>query len=189
MKIKLTQPGWEGYTGIMGGISFVDGSADNVEPQVARRLANVMSVETEDGKNPSASQEALESRTFVPPSNTLDQKGYQKPNAPAAPAGETVVIKERYTRAELEDIASKDGIAGLRKIGDPINVKNKSIVKLIEELLDFWKAKDAQAAGDDQDATRVPAAAPAVAEVTEDADREQSLAALAAIMTQPAPQE
>lgn len=42
---------------------------------------------------------------------------------------------EKHTREELETIADTDGIAGLRKIAEPLNVKDKSITGLIEAIL------------------------------------------------------
>ena len=40
-----------------------------------------------------------------------------------------------YSREELEAIADKDGIQGLRDIGNPLNVKATAIDKLIEMIL------------------------------------------------------
>lgn len=39
------------------------------------------------------------------------------------------------TREELEAIADKEGIAGLRAIGDPMGVKDTAIASLIEKIL------------------------------------------------------
>jgi hypothetical protein len=41
----------------------------------------------------------------------------------------------RYTREELEEIADRDGIKGLREIGDKINVKGVAITTLITDIL------------------------------------------------------
>lgn len=54
-------------------------------------------------------------------------------SAPAAPASAPAATT--WTREALEAIADKTGIAGLREIADPLNVKGTSVVKLIEGIL------------------------------------------------------
>ena len=46
-----------------------------------------------------------------------------------------IKITKRYTLAELEAIADKDGIKGLRDVGSPLGVRGTSINGLIEEIL------------------------------------------------------
>jgi hypothetical protein len=46
-----------------------------------------------------------------------------------------------YTVAELEAIADRDGIVGLRKIGDPLGVKSQGIAKLISLIIEAQGGK------------------------------------------------
>jgi hypothetical protein len=122
MKIKMVQPGYEQFTGNFGGVEFLDGvSVVDVAPMIATRIANVVRVENvEDGVNPSASQTALDS--YSTPMELRPQ------DVPAAKP-------QKYTAAELESIASKEGIKGLRKIGDTFGVKATGIAELIALIL------------------------------------------------------
>jgi hypothetical protein len=122
MKIKMVQPGYEQFTGNFGGVEFVDGvSVVDVAPMIATRIANVVRVENaENGVNPSASQTALDS--------------YSTPMA-LRPQDVPAAKPQKYTEAELEVIASKEGIKGVRKIGDTFGVKATGIAELIALIL------------------------------------------------------
>jgi hypothetical protein len=122
MKIKMVQPGYEQFTGNFGGVEFVDGvSVADVAPMIATRIANVVRVENaEDGVNPSASQTALDS--------------YSTPMA-LRPQDVPAAKPQKYTEADLEAIAGKEGIKGLRKISDPLGVKSNGIAELIGLIL------------------------------------------------------
>lgn len=43
--------------------------------------------------------------------------------------------KQKYSKEALEEVADKDGIAGLREIGNELGVKANSITALIQEIL------------------------------------------------------
>jgi len=127
MKLRLVEPGWEGYTGNFGGVEFVDGlSLDDLSNREAITLGNIVRCELEDGTNPSASQDNLD-RKCVEMVVRADMAGVAgavegKPNA--------------KSREELEAIANKGGIKGLREIGDPLGVKAASIADLITAIID-----------------------------------------------------
>jgi hypothetical protein len=70
--------------------------------------------------NPSASQTALDS--------------YSTPMA-LRPQDVPAAKPQKYTEAELEVIASKEGIKGVRKIGDTFGVKATGIAELIALIL------------------------------------------------------
>ena len=64
---------------------------------------------------------------------------------PAAPI-ETVGVPEAesnrvYTREDLAQIADAEGITGLRRIGDKINVRGRSIGELIDAILKYQQAQ------------------------------------------------
>lgn len=126
MKIKIVQPGWEGFTGNFGSIDFKDGvSVNDVSDMEAARIGAVVRVENDEGHDPSMAQRIID---------TYDQP---------APQGKTTIEAAEepqpeckfYTAAELEEVADKKGIKGLREIADPLGVKGKSIGELIHEIL------------------------------------------------------
>lgn len=51
MRIKLTQAGYENFTGMLGAVEFVDGSSDyGVSPQQASGILNIVEGEMVEAK-------------------------------------------------------------------------------------------------------------------------------------------
>jgi hypothetical protein len=127
MKIRIIQAGMENFTGDFGPVPFESGiSSRDVTSLEAQRLAGLVQIETveDQPRNPSMAQVIIDSHTT--------------PMDAEMTAGETKVIQDpvkAYTREELEAIADRDGIEGLRPIGNSLHVKSNSIVKLIEAIL------------------------------------------------------
>lgn len=127
MKIKLIEPGWASLTGMFGVVEFVDGvSVHEVSQAEASRLASIVQIETLDGVNPSPAQQILDSWSGPMASATSD-------TADVAPA--TVAAGKVWTAVELEGIADKDGIKGLREIAEPIGARGNSIAELIGKIV------------------------------------------------------
>lgn len=121
MKLKITEPGWEGFTGDFGGIDFADGvSTVDVAPYQAKRLSNAIRCETLEGLNPSSSQQVIDSRCV------------QVVAAVVAPEAPTVKV---WTRDQLQALADTDGIKGIRTISDPLDIKSTSISALIDAIV------------------------------------------------------
>ena len=145
MKVRLTQPGFENYTGQMGVIFFVDGlSTDDVSSMDARRLSAVMSCEAEDGSNISLTQDLIDKNNDEAPVVPELQRGND--TVPEMEQGVALIEEEGdevespegpkvYTQAELEAIADAEGIKGIRAIAEPLGIKNNSIAGLINELV------------------------------------------------------
>lgn len=131
MKLKLTEPGWENFTGLFGAVNFENGvSVDDVSAAEARHLAACVRLENaEDGSNPSVAQEIIDNQ-----GKTLEQAipAYVE----AAPAEAAPEQGQTYTADELMAVADKSGIKGLRVIGDAIGVKGASIAELIGRILE-----------------------------------------------------
>lgn len=126
MKIKIVQPGWEGFTGNFGSIDFANGvSVSDVSESEAARVGAVVRVETEEGHDPSMAQRIID--TYSQPAPDV--------NTTIAAADEPQIERRAYTVAELEEIADKKGIKGLREIADPLGVKGKSIAEIIREVI------------------------------------------------------
>ncbi len=134
-KLRITQTGWETFTGHLQGIMFTDGLSDDmVSPTIAMRIGSnigIIGVDEQEAvglganmvKNDKAKAPVLES-------NTTEQVEI----APTDPEVITV-SKEAYTRENLEAIADRDGIAGLRAIAEGYNVKGRGILELITEII------------------------------------------------------
>lgn len=155
MKLRLTQPGWESYSGQMGVLFFENGlSTADVRPLDAKRMAAFMLCVWEDGTSPNVAQSILDNADtpapVVNPDSEAEHDQQAEDGVPSAPVEPAVVVTppvvdpakpaaKVYTRDELAAIADKEGIKGLRAIA-PEGVKNTSIVGLIDEILQHQAA-------------------------------------------------
>lgn len=142
MKIRLLGQGYEKFDGLFGTTLFAGGvSVDHVSPIQARFFASLMSIEDADtGIDPGDNALFLASMdvpAFAPRMFTIaelmESGDYVEPVIVEAPV--VVVKKDVFTQAQLEKVADDEGIAGLRKIADPFDIKSTSIAKLIEMIL------------------------------------------------------
>lgn len=132
--IKLNSHGFHEYTGLLGGLEFVDGvSVDSVSRRDADRLGAICEViDLDTGKQANVSQtidEALRSEKVEP-----EPEPEPESEPEVEPESESEPLKV-YTEAELSVIASEQGISGLREIAEPLGVKGTSIRALIPKIL------------------------------------------------------
>ncbi|ENL8728909.1 hypothetical protein AB6I73_003869 [Citrobacter amalonaticus] len=134
-KIRILEPQFASYTGLLCGIQFENGVSVSEMPFIdQQRICASMRATTTDGHNVSPSAAFAERGSLV-----ADQ--IVEPSAPEiAPMKRGTGEDEskpvqRFTREELESIADCEGIAGLRQIGKPMGVKAKGIVEMIEGIL------------------------------------------------------
>lgn len=141
MKLRLTQAGFQTYTGQMGVVFFKDGlSETDVLPIDAVRIAATLGAEWEDGTAANVGQMYLnnmDTPAFVGRPSDAPEEVQQAPKAPKQEADTTEQAEtaKRYTREELEAVADEKGIAGLREVAEPLNVKGTSIVGLMEAII------------------------------------------------------
>jgi hypothetical protein len=153
MRVRLTQPGFENFTGLLGVINFKEGvSVEDVPRFESLRLSAVMSCEGLNGEALSLAQEILDKGDLAAPI-IPDRTGEDEPREILAPLppesepefeeftpetfaamgvlppGESEPVK--LTQADLEAIADK----ALRDFADPLGIKGTSIVGLIRELI------------------------------------------------------
>jgi len=138
MKLKIAEPGYDTFTGAFGLVQFENGvSVDHVSMKDAFQLsALIQMVDAETGDsismlNGDEADRLATARVEYYPS--VAEVEAQKQNAESAEP--SVEVAQAYTREELESIADKEGIAGLRKIGDALNLKGTSVAKLIDAIL------------------------------------------------------
>jgi hypothetical protein len=145
MKLKLTQAGFETYTGQMGVVFFENGlSVNDVLPIDAIRIAAAVGAEWEDGSAANVGEMYL--NNMHNPAhvgndiNTMSMpvEGKEEQPAPKEDDGKTdttSVQASHLTREELEAIADEKGIAGLREVAEPLKVKGTSIVALMDAII------------------------------------------------------
>jgi hypothetical protein len=136
VKLKITQPGWEAFNGNLGGANFVNGeSVDDVSPVLCQRLAALITIEeVGTGINPSPSQIILDN-VDTPMDSKLEPTNITNVSEQGAIREEGDGLGKLYEREELETILGTVGIKGLREIADPLEIKAKSGVELIDKLL------------------------------------------------------
>ncbi len=133
-KIRLIEPAFISYTGILCGVQFEDGVSAQELPFIdQQRICASMRATTLDGDNVSPSAVYCDR-------NTLSADKIVEKEAPAIVAinrskAEEEKKVQHFTREELESIADSEGIAGLRIIGNQLGVKAKGIVEMIEGIL------------------------------------------------------
>lgn len=129
MKYRLTEQGWESYTGQMGVVDFADGvSIDDVSYVEAQRLAAILRIETVEvePKDPGAAAAIVASHAHKFANHTVPAQ---------IDMPKTVNDGKVYTLAELEAAADAGGIKAIRAIADPYGLKGTSIADLVKSIL------------------------------------------------------
>jgi hypothetical protein len=140
-RIKIKQPGWEGFTGEIGITTFKDGvSVEHVNRRhIAVIGASLAIVEVDEdgneGDNPTLQHTMIAETTVradvlteLPRATDADMAA----GTAKAPDEAKVVF---HTKEDLERIADKKGINGLREIAAPLGVKGRGINELVKEIL------------------------------------------------------
>ena len=136
MKLKLTAVGYEEFSGLFGIVEFTNGlSNEDVNPQIAKRFACIISVEWEDGTKVGVADALIENLHMEAPTEA----------ATVIPPEETIkpVSSTAWTEEELGAVADEKGIAGLREIAEPHGIKGNSIASLIKGIIEKSVAKEA----------------------------------------------
>lgn len=167
--LKITQAGFENYTGDLSVYHFTEGLSDEKIGRNERdRIAAAMTcVEVDDDniETPAGSTHRMVS----------DRAAYFEPVPPAQRMTEAEKMAEDkafvmkalganaapiiYTEEELNAVADTGGISGLRAIAEPLNVKDRNLNVLVQkilavqtEVLDRWTAaRDERIAALDED--------------------------------------
>ena len=134
-RLKITERGWETFSDYLAGIKFENGlSVDPVAPAIANQIGSALRVEAvDDGAqvgNGAVMKNVHHQRAKVV--KALTDHTPETVNPEQAKAAQ---VTETYTREQLEETADKDGIGGLRAIGEKYGVKGRGIVELITEIL------------------------------------------------------
>lgn len=136
-RIRITEPGWATYTDQLYGVKFTNGLSDEmVPPSVINQIGTLIRVEgVDDAHQLGAAVELVAAQNAeapvvaeLPRQTGKEAKKAKEPTKPATPV-------PTYTRVELEAIADKNGIAGLRDIANHYGIKGRGIVELIDEII------------------------------------------------------
>lgn len=182
--LKIVAPGWAGYNGLIGQITFRDGMSVEPVPQAqADRITGVLKFVEVDAEgneigHAGAAQRLIQMAAERAPVRALlaRQTDAERRAEELADAIKHSVppVEVFYTKAQLEEIAEKGGMKALRAVAEPWQVKNRSIPALIEEILGaqakFLQARDSRI----QKATEPAEEEPAVE--LSDADKLKALA-------------
>lgn len=125
VRIRLLADHLKTHTGEWGNYAFEDGVSELMLRREAERLSVITSVEFVDAEN--MWERKRRERGLITSDGFVEDEPVEETVEPPSP---TV----RYSRSDLEAIADKDGIAGLRKIADQFNVKGTSIRQLLEVI-------------------------------------------------------
>ena len=155
-RIKITERGWNTFTGEIKGIRFVNGVSErHLMPHEAKYLGGVMRcVEINEfgaqkgqvGVSVDVAEMQNESMAQVKSLRAEQQKqaALEKEQKQAEKEAELALARMKleegfFNRAQLEEIADRrgddGGISGLRHIGDQIGVKSNSMEGMISGIL------------------------------------------------------
>lgn len=125
MKVRIIEAGWDGFTGQLGHVEFVDGVSADISQNEASMLAAIVRVEdAELGTNPSPSQAIIDAHhnsahvDALPTSDAVPQ--------PALPV---------FSEAQLMEAADKGGIKALRALVEPTGITGNSVAQIIGKVL------------------------------------------------------
>lgn len=143
MKLRLTQAGFENYTGQMGVVWFENGlSTTDVKSIDGIRISAAIGAEWEDGSAANVGDMYLNNMD-VPAHVGMAERPVEEQAAEPVSSVQASGVPggAAYTEEDLAKIADEKGINGLRTIGDPLGAKGTSIVGLIAEILKKQGAK------------------------------------------------
>jgi hypothetical protein len=150
MKLRLTQSGYEQFNGALGHIEFEDGvSKNDVSQADAMRIACAITVEWEDGNNPSPSHALIQGQNEGAPvvdELPRDQSTDVEPEG-SVPADDGLDFVDpddelpaesgkSFSEEALEKIADEGGIKKLREITAPFGIKSNSVADLIRQMVE-----------------------------------------------------
>ena len=142
MKLKLAGL-YADFTGDYGVLTFKKGlSTTEVSALDGRRMATLLPCLTEDGQDPldhSVNWDGVGILISVPPEftklTTVAEQNRIDAQTAAIDAEVAVIVQPAHTRENLEVIADKFGISGIREISEPLGLKGTSIRGLIDQIL------------------------------------------------------
>lgn len=151
MKLKLTGKQFKSFTGLYGSVEFKDGvSVGDVNAADANLIASIVGATFLDGSEANECDKIVAMKDLESPyrqsSRPLTVEEIKKLTEENNKRRLDVVEEEQeeikiYTKEELEAIADKNGIQGLREIASNYGITSNSISSLIYKILDRQREK------------------------------------------------
>jgi len=140
--LRITEPGFQKMTDVMGGIEFVDGvSVEPLSDMQAARICAAMRAEFTDGSNSSPAGLLVSEKNVRADVAVQMKRGitnvqrYIDNHLTHREVKVEIDARRKMSREDLEFIADEDGIAKLREVAAEFNVKGNSIAKIIAGIL------------------------------------------------------
>lgn len=182
-KIKITAPGWDAFSGDMCAVMFTNGVSDDPLPRrTLDRIAAIVPCQLldDDGAELGQAGEAARHVSFTDvaapvlvASEAMTDAEREAEQLAEIRTGKARQQTEFHTEDALKVIADNEGINGLRAIGDKWNVKERSINKLIFEILraqSSYKARKQEFDDEQSKARKQVSEQAAVAEAAREAE-------------------
>lgn len=137
LHVNLVETSTIKFCGTHGRHEYVEGrSVNKLQLREAMRIGATLEATDDDGVQLTGSNfELLAEKHTSAPVVEVKVELPSQPKFEPQPEPELLVMKTAYTREQLESIADKRGLAGLREISDPLNLKGRSIPDLVKEIL------------------------------------------------------
>lgn len=136
-RLRITQKGWETFSDVLLGIKFEAGiSVEPVAPAIANQLGSILLVEAIDDAAQVGAAAQMQN-TYNDTAKVVEALTKVTPKTVSVEEVKETKTFVTYTREELEAIADKDGINGLRTIAEHYGIKGRSINELITEILRY----------------------------------------------------
>lgn len=126
--VKIDQIGWDSYTGQLGMVPFENGISTRplTDHEMTRLGASIKLVKVGSDEQVGAATTMANSRHLSAEVETAIIPTEEKPE---------VVVELKYTKDQLEEIASEGGIKAIREIAKEFDVKGVEISKMIDEIM------------------------------------------------------
>jgi hypothetical protein len=143
--VKITQPGWEQFSGDFVGYQFAEGISTHPLPRnICDRIAALVGAEIIDADGENLGQGGAAARIATRLSIEATVGTAMERQTAEAKAGELLQVhqdagkaptREFFTEEQLKAVADLEGLDGLRKLALPWNVKHRSIPGLIQLIV------------------------------------------------------
>lgn len=138
--VKIVEKGFEGYNGIIEGVQFTNGvSQEPLSQFSAERVGAFMKIVNADnpdeplGLGYRMANARNQGQAPREPLQKVERTKTGKKKEPVKKADK--VVSYEFTKADLEAVADKEGITGLRKVAEQYDVRGRSIAEIIDSLM------------------------------------------------------
>jgi predicted xylose isomerase-like sugar epimerase len=138
VRIRLLNDTLKTLNGAFGTYTFTNGVSELMLRREAERLSMITTVEFIDAENlweRKSRERGAMNAAVVAAKPSEDESVVEVEQVQDAPAEAVQEAKKRYAVEDLEAIADKDGIRGLRDVGDSFGVRATSIRQMIDLIM------------------------------------------------------